>query len=345
MADAKAYAVQSATSPVAPFRISRREPGANDIRINITHCGICHTDVHQAHNDFGMSTYPMVPGHEIVGTVSHVGAAVTKFKVGDFAGVGCMVDSCRKCSMCKNGLEQHCEVLTSFTYNSTEQDHVTPTQGGYSDHIVVPEAFALKIAGGQPLDRVAPLLCAGITTYSPLKRWSVGKGSRLGVMGLGGLGHVAVKLGVALGAEVAVLSGSKAKQPDAKRLGAHDFVLTSEPSSSLTGRYDVIIDTVSGDHDVNAVLSWVKPRGTVVLLGAAPKPLSIGGVSLVVGAKSLTGSSIGGVRETQDMLDFCAEHQVLADVETIAMKDVNSAYERLKKNDVRYRFTIDMGTL
>ena len=345
MADAKAYAVQSATSPVAPFRISRREPGASDVRIKITHCGICHTDIHQAHNEFGMSTYPMVPGHEIVGAITHVGADVKQFKVGDLAGVGCMVDSCRKCAMCKSGLEQHCEVLTSFTYNSTEQDRATPTQGGYSDHIVVPEAFALRIASDLPLERVAPLLCAGITTYSPLKRWNVGKGSKLGVMGLGGLGHVAVKIGVALGAEVAVLSGSKSKQADAKRLGAHDFVLTAEAGSSLTGRYDLIIDTVSADHDVNAVLSWVKARGTLVLVGAAPKPLSIGVLSLLGGSKSLVGSSIGGVGETQDMLDFCADHDVLADVETIAMKDVNTAYERLTKNDVRYRFTIDMSTL
>ena len=345
MSGANAYAVQSATSPVAPFKISRRELRADDIRVDNTHCGICHTDIHQAHNDFGFSTYPMVPGHEIVGAVTHVGADVKEFKVGDLAGVGCMVDSCRKCAMCKSGLEQHCEVLTSFTYNSTEQDRATPTQGGYSDHIVVPEAFALRIASGLPLERVAPLLCAGITTYSPLKRWNVGKGSKLGVMGLGGLGHVAVKIGVALGAEVAVLSGSRSKQADAKRLGAHDFVLTAEASSSLAGRYDLIIDTVSADHDVNAVLSWVKARGTLVLVGAAPKPLSIGVLSLLGGGKSLVGSSIGGVRETQDMLGFCADHDVLADVETIAMKDVNTAYERLTKNDVRYRFTIDMSTL
>ncbi len=345
MSEAKAYAVQSATSEVAPFKISRREPGENDIRIDITHCGICHTDIHQTRNEWGMSNYPMVPGHEIVGKVSQVGAKVKKFKVGDFAGVGCMVDACRKCAACKKGLEQHCEVHTSFTYNNTEQDNVTPTHGGYSSHIVVAEAFALKVAAGLPLERVAPLLCAGITTYSPLKRWDVKKGDRLGVLGLGGLGHMAVKIGAAMGAEVTVLSSSKSKEADAKRLGAHEFALTSAAGATLANRFDLIIDTVSADHDINAALSWVKTRGTVVLVGAPPKPMQVGAFSLVGGSKSLSGSVIGGIQETQDMLDFCAKHKVFSDVEVIPMKDINKAYERMMRNDVRYRFTVDMKTL
>jgi uncharacterized zinc-type alcohol dehydrogenase-like protein len=345
MSQAKGYAVTSATSPLTPFSFARREPGERDVRIDITHCGICHTDIHQTRNEWGMSTYPMVPGHEILGRVSHVGKKVKKLKVGDIAGIGCMVGSCGKCGACKNGLEQHCEVHTSFTYNNTEQDGVTPTQGGYSSHIVVDEGFALKIDPKQPGERVAPLLCAGITTYSPLKRWKIGKGSKLGVLGLGGLGHMAVKLGAAFGAEVTVLSGSPSKKADAKRLGAHEFELTSEAGAKLMNRFDMIIDTVSADHDVNAVLSWVKTRGTVVLVGVPPKPISIGAMSLVGGSKSLSGSVIGGIDETQEMLDFCAKKKVLADVEVIGIKEVDKAYERMMRNDVRYRFTIDLKTL
>ncbi|MDE2038669.1 MAG: NAD(P)-dependent alcohol dehydrogenase [Elusimicrobia bacterium] len=346
MSQTKAYAVRAADAPFEPITIERREPGERDVRIDISHCGICHTDVHQTRNEWGGSVYPMVPGHEIVGRVAQVGGKVEKFKVGDVAGVGCMVDSCRKCAACRRGLEQHCEVLTSFTYNSTEQDKVTRTYGGYSSQIVVDEAFALKIALGQPLERVAPLLCAGITLYSPLKRWQAGPGQRVAVMGLGGLGHMGVKLACALGAEVTVLSGSRRKQADAKRLGAHDFALTSEAAAMtrLAGRFDLIVDTISAQHDVNAALGLLKTGGTLVLLGAPPKPLAVAAFSLVGGRKSLSGSVIGGIEQTQEMLDFCASRKILADVEVIGLspKEIAAAYERMLKGDVRYRFTIAM---
>ena len=347
MSKARGYAVLSATAPLTPFAFSRREPRERDVRIEISHCGICHTDIHQTRNEWGSSTYPMVPGHEIIGKVSQVGSKVEKFKVGDLAGVGCMVDSCRKCATCRKGLEQHCELHTSFTYSNTEQDGKTPTQGGYSSHIVVDEAFALKVSAKLSLERVAPLLCAGITTYSPLKRWKMGSGNRVGVMGLGGLGHMAVKLAAAMGAEVTVLSGSKSKAADAKRLGAHEFALTAEAveSGKLTNRFDLIIDTISADHDVNGPMSLLKTGGTLVLVGAPPKPLAVASFSLIGGRKNLSGSVIGGIQETQEMLDFCAKENVLSDVEVIAIKDVNRAYERMLKNDVRYRFTIDMKTL
>lgn len=347
MSEARAYAAHAVSAPLKPFRFERREPGDHDVRIDITHCGICHSDLHQVRNEWQNSVYPMVPGHEIVGRVVAAGKKVKDFKVGDLAGVGCMVDSCRKCANCKKGLEQHCQTRTSFTYNNTEQDGVTRTQGGYSSHIVVDERFVLKIAANQPLDRVAPLLCAGITMYSPLKRWKAGKGDRVAIMGLGGLGHMGVKLAAAFGAEVTVLSGSKAKKADAHRLGAHEFELTGEAAASgkLNGRYDLIIDTVSADHDVAAPLGFLKTGGTLVLVGAPPNPLAVPAFGLIGGRKNLSGSVIGGIAETQEMLDFCAKKNVLSDVETIAIKDVNAAYERMLKNDVRYRFTIDMATL
>ena len=347
MSQARAYAARTPTSPLAPFAVDRREPGPKDVSIEVAYCGICHSDVHTARGEWGAGTFPVVPGHEIAGRVTAVGRKVRKFRVGDLAGVGCMVDSCRACANCRKGLEQHCLVRTSFTYNSTEQDGKTPTYGGYSSHIVVDENFALKIKKGLPLERVAPLLCAGITTYSPLKRFGARKGSKVGVLGLGGLGHMAVKLAAAMGAEVYALSGSPSKLPDAKKLGARHFVLTSDAArlAALAGSLDLIVDTVSGTHDVNALLGLLKTGGTLVMVGASPKPHEIASFPLILGRRTIAGSLIGGVAETQEMLDFCARKNVLADVEVVAAKDIDAAYERMLKSDVRYRFSIDARTL
>ncbi len=347
MPEIRGYAVQSPTSPLAPFTFSRREPGEHDVQIEITYCGVCHSDIHQARDEWGGSMFPMVPGHEIVGRVTKVGRKVTKLKAGDVAGVGCMVDSCRTCPNCQKGLEQHCQNHVSLTYNSTEQDRKTPTFGGYSSQIVVDERFTLTVSPKLPPDRVAPLLCAGITTYSPLKRWKTGTGHRVGVLGLGGLGHMAVKIAAAMGAEVTVLSGSRSKQVDAIRLGAHEFALTSDAATTakLAGRFDLIIDTVSAAHDLNAQLNFLKTEGTLVLVGASPKPLEFSAPALILSRRTLAGSLIGGIQETQEMLDFCAKNNVLADVEVIPMKDINDAYERMIKGDVRYRFVIDLKTL
>ena len=347
MSDARAYAASSPTSPLAPMSLPRREPGPKDVVIDIAYCGICHSDVHTVRGDWGAGAYPIVPGHEIVGRVARVGKKVKKFKVGDLAGVGCMVDSCRKCENCRKGLEQHCFGPASFTYNSTEQDKKTVTQGGYSTQIVVDEAFTLKVKPGLPLDRAAPLLCAGITTYSPLKRHGVKKGTRVGVLGLGGLGHMAVKIAAAMGAAVTVLSGSESKRPDAKKLGASAFALTKDPAvmTQLAGSLDLIIDTVSGPHDVAGMVGLLATGGTLVMVGAAPEPHAIGSFPLIMGRRAIAGSLIGGIKETQEMLDFCAKKKVLADVEVIAAKDINAAYERMLKSDVRYRFAIDCATL
>jgi uncharacterized zinc-type alcohol dehydrogenase-like protein len=347
MPEARAYAAATPTSPLAPTVIPRREPGPKDVSIKIAFAGICHSDIHTARGEWGEGIFPVVPGHEIVGTVTAVGRKVKKFKVGDVAGVGCMVDSCRKCENCRRGLEQHCSGPASFTYNSTEQDKKTPTYGGYSTHIVVDEAFALKVKKGQPLERVAPLLCAGITTYSPLKRFGARKGTRVGVLGLGGLGHMAVKIAAAMGAKVTVLSGSASKRPDAKRLGAAEFALTKDAAvmAKLAGTLDLIVDTVSGTHDVNALLALLNTGGTLVMVGASPKPHEIASFPLILGRRAVAGSLIGGVKETQEMLDFCAKHKVLSDVEVIAAKDINAAYERVLKSDVRYRFSIDASTI
>jgi uncharacterized zinc-type alcohol dehydrogenase-like protein len=347
MSEVRGYAVQSPTSPLAPFTFSRREPGDRDVQIEIAYCGVCHSDIHQARDEWGGSMFPMVPGHEIVGRVIRVGDKVTKLKAGDMAGVGCMVDSCRTCPTCQKGLEQHCQNHVSLTYNGTEQDRKTPTFGGYSSQIVVDERFTLTVSPKLPPDRVAPLLCAGITTYSPLKRWKTGTGHRVGVVGLGGLGHMAVKLAAAMGAEVTVLSGSKSKQADAIRLGAHEFALTSDVAATakLAGRFDLIIDTVSAVHDLNAQLNFLKTGGTLVLVGASPKPLEVSAPALILHRRTIAGSLIGGIQETQEMLDFCARKNVLADVEVISMKDINDAYERMIKGDVRYRFVIDLKTL
>ena len=347
MATAKAYAAASATAPLAPFQIERRAVGAHDIQIEIAYCGICHSDLHQVRNEWGGSKYPMVPGHEIVGKVTAVGAHVKGFKPGDLAGVGCMVDSCRTCPSCQRHFEQFCEKGAAFTYNSTEMDKQTLTYGGYSSSVVVDEAFALKVSPKLDLAATAPLLCAGITTYSPLRRFHTKKGDRVGVVGLGGLGHMAVKLAAAMGAEVTMLSTSKSKEADARQLGAHHFGLTSEDATfkQLAGRFDLLIDTISAPHDYNKYLGLLRLEGAMVLLGVPPEPTPVAAGSLIFGHKVLTGSLIGGIQETQEMLDFCAEHNIVSEIELIPVQQVNVAYERMLKNDVRYRFVLDMKTL
>jgi uncharacterized zinc-type alcohol dehydrogenase-like protein len=343
----KAYGAQSATTPIVPLSIDRRNPKPHDVQIEILYCGVCHSDLHFARNDWGMSVYPIVPGHEIVGRVTAVGGHVKKFKVGDFAGIGCMVDSCRECDNCKEGLEQYCSGGAVFSYNGNEKDGSGNTYGGYSKSILSHEDFVLRISDKQPLEAVAPLLCAGITTYSPLRHWKVGKGTRVGVLGLGGLGHMAVKLAVAMGAEVTMLSHTAAKEADAKRLGAHKFVLTSneEQIKPVTGYFDFILDTVSAEHDYNFYLALLRTNGVMVCVGAPPAPAQIPAFNLIFGRKSFAGSLIGGIPETQEMLDFCAKNNIVSDIEIIRMDQINEAYERMLKGDVRYRFVIDMATL
>lgn len=341
-----AYAAAHAASPLAPLTIDRREPGAHDVLIDILYCGVCHSDIHQARNKWGGSIYPMVPGHEIIGVVAQIGSEVRRWRVGDTVGVGCFVDSCRQCEACAAGEEQFCQAGASFTYNSREQDGQTPTYGGYSTRITVDESYILKIPDGIPLERATPLLCAGITTYSPLRHFGVQRNDRIAVVGLGGLGHMAVKLGKAMGAHVTVLSHSPSKRDDAFRLGADNFIVTREAEAFAqnAGRFSFILDTVSARHDYNAYLSLLRRDGTMVLVGL-PEPAPLAAGPLVMGRRRLAGSLIGGIRETQEMLDFCAEHGVAADVEVIPMQDINEAYERTLKSDVRYRFVIDMASL
>jgi uncharacterized zinc-type alcohol dehydrogenase-like protein len=317
------------------------------VHIAIDFCGICHSDLHQVRDEWSGSKYPMVPGHEIVGHVVGVGASVTKHKKGDVVGVGCFVDSCRECEMCKSGREQFCAKGMTGTYNGFERDGVTPTYGGYSTQIVVDESYVLRVPKGLPLDRVAPLLCAGITTYSPLRHWKVTKGQRVGILGLGGLGHMGVKLAVAMGAEVTLLSTSPSKKADAKRLGAHDFVLTNDAAAvaAHAGRFDVILDSVSAPHDLALFVGLLKAEGTHVLLGAPSQPYTLPAFALIMGRRSIAGSLIGGIAETQEMLDFCGKHEIAADVETIAIQEVDHAYDRMLKGDVRYRFVIDTASL
>ena len=344
---AKAYAATAATSPLVPFQFERRSVGAHDVQIEIAYCGICHSDIHQVRNEWGGSKYPMVPGHEIVGHVTAVGAHVKKFKVGDLAGVGCLVDSCRTCPSCERQLEQFCQKGAAFSYNSTEMDRVTPTQGGYSSAIVTDEAFVLSISPKLDLAAVAPLLCAGITTYSPLRHWKTKAGDKVGVVGLGGLGHMAVKIAAAMGAEVTMLSTSKSKEADARKLGAQHFGLTSDDETfkRLAGQFDLIIDTISAPHDYNKYLGLLRIEGAMVLLGVPPEPTPVAAGSLIFGRRTLSGSLIGGIAETQEMLDFCAEHGIVSDIELIPVQQVNEAYERMMKNDVRYRFVLDLKTL
>jgi len=342
------YAAQTVRAPLTPLSFERRNLKDDDVQIDIKFCGICHSDIHQVRDEWGGSTFPMVPGHEITGVVAAVGSKVTKFRVGDHVGVGCMVDSCRTCTSCQRDLEQYCTTPAGLvlTYNSKEHDGV-PTYGGYSDKIVVKETFVLRIPEGMPLDGAAPLLCAGITLYSPLKHWGAGPGKKVAIVGLGGLGHMGVKLAHALGAEVTVLSQSLRKQEDGKRLGADHFYATSDPETftKLAGTFDLIINTVSADIDWNQYLSLLRLDGSLVVVGVPEKPVPVGAFPLIVGRKSLAGSGIGGIAETQKMLDFCGQHGLTSDIEVIAMKDVNEAYERVLRSDVRYRFVIDLATL
>lgn len=347
MSATKAYAAPAAKKPLAPFSFERREPGPHDVQFDILFCGVCHSDLHQVEDEWGEGIFPMVPGHEIVGRITKVGSHVKKFKVGDLAGVGCMVDSCRHCENCEEGLEQYCLNGMSGTYNSYEQDHKTPTYGGYSNQIVVHEDFVLSVSEKLELAAVAPLLCAGITTYSPLRHWKVGKGHKVAVLGLGGLGHMAVKFAVAFGAEVTMLSTSPSKKADAEKLGAHHFLLTTDPANikAARGSFDFIIDTVSAEHDYNQYLGLLRTNGVMICVGAPPTPAAINAFSLIPGRKSLAGSMIGGIAETQEMLDFCAENNIVSDIEIIRMDYIQKAYERMLKGDVRYRFVIDMATL
>ncbi len=346
MSTTNAYAAYDDKSPLRAFEVTRREPRPSDVVIDILYCGICHSDLHQARNEWHSSTYPMVPGHEIVGRVRSVGPKVTTIKAGQLAGVGCLVDSCRECDPCARGLEQYCERGGTPTYNGFERDGKTPTYGGYSKQIVVDERFVLSIAEQASLEAIAPLLCAGITTYSPLRHWKVGKGMRVGVVGLGGLGHMAVKIAAAMGAEVTLFSSSDRKREDAKRLGAADYVVSSDAAAmaKMGSRLDFILNTVSAAHDIGSLLQTLRLDGTMVMVGAPEKPLALPAFPLLLGRRSIAGSGIGGLPETQEMLDFCAKHRITSDVEVVAMKDVNTAYERLVKGDVRYRFVIDSAT-
>jgi len=340
------YAALTGKAPLAPYTFERREPRASDVVIEIKYCGICHSDIHTVRDEWGAKTYPLIPGHEIAGVVTRVGASVTKYKVGDVVGVGCMVDSCRECSPCKDHLEQFCEKGMIGTYGSTDKDG-TMTQGGYSSQIVVDQDFVLRMPKNLPLDAAAPLLCAGITLYSPLTHWKAGPGKKVAIIGMGGLGHMGVKIAAALGAEVTVLSQSLSKQEDGKRLGAKHFYATSDKETfkKLGGHFDLIINTVSANLDWNLYLGLLKHDGTMVVVGIPEKEVPVNAFSIVMGRRSLAGSLIGGIKETQEMLDFCGKHNITCDIELIPASKINEAYERVIKSDVRYRFVIDMKTL
>ncbi len=343
----KAYAAASPSAQLEPHEIERREPGPNDVLIDIKFCGICHSDVHQVKDEWGGAIFPMVPGHEIAGVVSRVGDKVTRFKAGDRVGVGCMVNSCQECGSCKEGLEQFCEKRPVYTYNALELDEKTPTFGGYSEHITVDERFVVRIPDALSLEQAAPLLCAGITTYSPLSHWHAGPGKSVGVVGVGGLGHMAVKLASAMGAKVTAISRSRSKEKDARAMGASDYVATGEEGAveAAQGRFDLIINTVSSAADMAAYLGMLRRDGVMVLVGAPPEDLPVNAFSLIPKRASLSGSTIGGIAETQEMLDFCGKHKIGADIEVISIDQVNEAYERLLKSDVRYRFVIDIASL
>jgi uncharacterized zinc-type alcohol dehydrogenase-like protein len=347
---AKSYAAPSATAPLAPFAFERRAPTATDVAFEILFCGVCHSDLHQARNEWKEvmpTVYPLVPGHEIVGRVTSVGSAVTKFKTGDLVGVGCMVDSCHNCTQCNRGLEVFCEKGCTLTYNAPDKHTGGVTYGGYSDSIVVDEKMVLSIPANLDLAAVAPLLCAGITTYSPLHHWKVGPGQKVGIVGLGGLGHMGVKFAHALGAHTVLFTTSESKIEDGKRLGADEVVLSKNPEEMQKhfGSFDFILDCVSADHDINAYLNLLKVDGSLVLVGAPEKPLQVAAFALLFGRKSLSGSAIGGIEETQQMLDFCGQHNITSDIELIPIQKINEAYDRLLKSDVKYRFVIDMASL
>ncbi|MDH6145213.1 MULTISPECIES: NAD(P)-dependent alcohol dehydrogenase [Kitasatospora] len=346
MPSIKAYGATSATDPLVPLTIERREVGPRDIQIEIKYSGICHSDLHTVRGEWGDRPYPLVPGHEIAGIVTAVGSEVTKHAVGDRVGVGCMVNSCRECVNCRRGQEQYCLGETVFTYGSVDRDG-TITQGGYATHVVTDEAFVVRIPQGLPLDAAAPLLCAGITTYSPLRRFGAGPGKKVAVVGLGGLGHLGVKLAHAMGAEVTVLSQSLKKLDDGKKLGADRFYATSDPATfeQLAGEFDIVLNTVSAKLDLDAYLSLVASGGTMVSVGAPPEPLALNAFSLISMGRNYAGSMIGGIAETQEMLDFCGEHGVTAEIELIPADQINAAYERMLASDVRYRFVIDTATL
>lgn len=342
------FAAQSATEALAPFHFERRDPRPDDVEIEILYCGVCHSDLHMARNDWGWSFYPIVPGHEIIGRVIGVGADVTRFSVGDHAGIGCMVDSCQHCTACEQGLEQYCEEGHTLTYGSKDRQDGMTTYGGYSEKIVASENFVVKVPSGLNLAGAAPLLCAGITTWSPLRHWKVGPGSKVAIVGLGGLGHMGIKLAKALGAEVTLFTRSPGKEADAYRLGADHIVLSTDKAQmkAAKNRFDLIIDTVPYQHDVNPYLPTLALNGTLVLVGLlgdlAP---TLSSVPLILGRKAVAGSVIGGIAETQEMLDFCGQHGITSDIEIINMQEINAAYERMLKSDVKYRFVIDMASL
>lgn len=341
-----AYAARAARAALTPFTIDRREPGPHDVLIDIRYCGVCHSDIHQVRDEWGGAVYLLVPGHEIAGVVSSVGSAVTRWNVGDSVGVGVFVDSCRRCEACRAGEEQYCERAVSWTYNSTEQDGRTPTYGGYSTRITVDEAYVLRMPAALPLERAAPLLCAGITTYSPLRHFGVRAGDPIAIAGLGGLGHVAVRIAKAMGAHVTVLSHSPGKRDDACRLGADEFLATADGSvfERNRKRFTFILDTVSAAHAYDPYLELLKRDGVMVLVGL-PEPSPLGAPALTNARRRLAGSNNGGIRETQEMLDFCGQHGVAADIELIPIQRINEAYDRTVRSDVRYRFVIDLASL
>ena len=341
---AKAYAAKEASGELGPWNFERRKPGPHDVQIDILYCGVCHTDLHFVRNDWGMSIYPLVPGHEIVGRVTSIGDHVTKFKEGDLVGIGCVADSCRECDNCKDDLEQYCGGVV-WTYSAVGKDG-KPTHGGYSNRIVSDENYVLKVSEKLPLEKVAPLLCAGITTYSPLRHWKVQAGQRVGIVGLGGLGHMGVKFAVSFGAEVTVLSTSPNKEADAKALGAHGFVVsTSEDINKYAGYFDFILDTVAATHEHEKYMQLLRRDGTMVIVGLPTEPAKISSFTPIFQRRSFAGSLIGGIAETQEMLDYCAANNITSEVEVINIKDINSAYVRMEKSDVKYRFVIDMSTL
>jgi len=341
------YAAQSATTPLAPFTFERRDPGPTDVAIEILYCGVCHSDLHTARNEWGNTLYPSVPGHEIVGKVTAVGASVSRFKVGDIAAVGCMVDSCRTCASCREGLEQYCDNVFTGTYNGADKKSGGHTFGGYASHIVVEQDFVLRVPENLDLAAVAPLLCAGITTYSPLRHWQAGPGKKVGIVGLGGLGHMGVKLAHAMGAHVVLFTTSASKVEDGKRLGADEVVLSNDPAAMAAHAesFDLIIDAVAAKHDINAYLGLIKRDGTLVQVGAPEEPLPVAVFSVIWKRRNFAGSLIGGIAETQEMLDFCGRHGITSDIEIIPIQKIEEAYERMRKSDVKYRFVIDMASL